>query len=113
VREDLVNPEGMESLGTLGIPGERLVTPRPGTTYNVFQFRDGDTLVLRVTELLSDRPGGTGPVPIGDLRVNRGGLPRVLDVVREVANALGIATEMRDRLNNLEKSIPEDFMERY
>lgn len=101
-------PEDMAVLGTMAIPGERLATPNPSRIYNVFELRDGDSLVLRVTEKLNSSQDTGSPRPIGDVRVDRGELPRVLDVLREVANVLARVPEMGDRLNNLEPPIPND-----
>ncbi len=106
--------ESIQHLGALAIPGEKLKTPRPGMLYNVFQIRDGDTLVLQIKESLNNPPEGTASLTqLAELRVNRGALPRVLDVLTALADFLGRQPEMRTRLSTLEGAIPEDFMERY
>ncbi len=113
-----MNPESMIPLGTVGIPGVRLKTSRPDVIYNVLQFRDGNTLVLQVVESPNTPPSEPTPTYIpptqlAELRIERGTLPRVLDVLESLSEALGKVPEMRTRLSNLEGAIPDDFMERY
>src|SRR5437016_3392575 len=104
----------MEHLGSMGIPGDRLRTPRADVTYNVLAYRDGEILVLRVAESPHNPPEGTAPLEqLAELRLPRGTLPRVLDVLAAFAEALGAKPEVRTRLSNLESGIPDDFMERW
>jgi hypothetical protein len=91
----------------MSISGSILTTPRPDWSFHVVSERDHDTLILRIWELPTSCPSEISPTNIAEIRVTRGDLPRLLDVLREFIDVLGAWPDMRSRLNDLEPMLDE------